>query len=259
MTKDETKLLVALCNDPRLNKAEHIAYIMATVKHETANQFVPVREAYWLSEEWRKRNLRYYPWYGRGFVQITWEDNYYKAELNITAAELATHKSYREIGDKLGTDLVDNPDLALRWDYAYEILVQGMLEGWFTGKSLADFNSNGHFDAVNARKIVNGLDRASLIAAYAKEYLPSVKEKLSSTFPSFRLSIGNKSASVQVVQAILNLWAEQSDIGRVLVVDGWYGIRTARQVKEFQRNCTQIKEATGEIEKDTWKALKGLL
>src|SRR5438045_92240 len=53
-----------------------VAYGLATAWHETAAQMQPVREAYWLSEDWRKANLRYFPWYGRGFVQITWQANY---------------------------------------------------------------------------------------------------------------------------------------------------------------------------------------
>jgi hypothetical protein len=43
--------------------------------------FRPVREAYYLgepepAESWRQANLRYYPWYGRGHIQLTWESNY---------------------------------------------------------------------------------------------------------------------------------------------------------------------------------------
>lgn len=55
-----------------------IAYVLATVEWETAKTFKPVREAFWLSEAWRKKNLRYYPFYGRGYVQLTWEKNYKK-------------------------------------------------------------------------------------------------------------------------------------------------------------------------------------
>lgn len=52
-----------------------------TVRIETggptrALRFTCVREAYWMTEEWRKANLRYYPWYGRGPIQCTLEGNY---------------------------------------------------------------------------------------------------------------------------------------------------------------------------------------
>ena len=49
------------------------AYGLATAWWETNKTMQPVREAYWLSEAWRKPNLRYYPHYGRGYVQLTWK------------------------------------------------------------------------------------------------------------------------------------------------------------------------------------------
>jgi hypothetical protein len=37
------------------------AYALATACHETAYTMQPVREAFWLSESWRRNHLRYYP------------------------------------------------------------------------------------------------------------------------------------------------------------------------------------------------------
>ena len=135
-----------------------LAYILATTKHETNNTFKPVVEAYWLSEGWRKRNLRYYPWHGRGFVQLTWEYNYKKAS------------------DKLGVDFIADPDKALDPELSAKILVVGMLEGWFTGKELSDYITLKKSDFRNARRIVNGMDDADLIAKYAREYDKVLKE-----------------------------------------------------------------------------------
>lgn len=129
-----------------------LAYILATVKHETNNTFEPVVEAYWLSENWRRLNLRYYPWHGRGFVQLTWEYNYKKAS------------------EKLGVDLISDPDKALDPKVSAEILVLGMIEGWFTGKKLSDYITLSHSDFLNARRIINGRDKKELIAKYAREY-----------------------------------------------------------------------------------------
>lgn len=69
--------------------------MIGTIAKESASTFAPVKEAFWLSEEWRKQNLRYYPWYGRGFIQTTWQSNYEK------------------VRDRTGIDVVSNPDLLL--------------------------------------------------------------------------------------------------------------------------------------------------
>src|SRR5262245_11530979 len=67
------------------------ADILGQSGHETNATMQPVVEAYWLSEEWRAENLDYYPWYGRGFVQLTWEENYQRAddELGMAGALIA--------------------------------------------------------------------------------------------------------------------------------------------------------------------------
>ena len=130
------------------------AYVLATAKWETAHTMEPVREAYWLSESWRRTNLRYYPWYGRGYVQLTWEDNYKRAQKEL----------------ELGTLLTDNPDAAMDPRYACQIIVMGMKAGWFTGKKLSDYIDLQRSDFKNARRIVNGTDKAQEIADIAKEY-----------------------------------------------------------------------------------------
>jgi hypothetical protein len=149
------------CSRIIINEAEaggfsrhHLAYMLATAKWETAHTMEPVREAYWLSEEWREANLRYYPWYGRGFVQLTWEENYQRAQ--------------EKLG--LGTVLTDDPDMALEPSIAGRIMLAGMSEGWFTGKKLSDYITPGSVDFVNARRIINGTDHASDIASIAAEY-----------------------------------------------------------------------------------------
>ncbi len=66
-TKDDTvKSIAAECRRQGIGLDTQIAYVIATVEWETGNTFKPVKEAYWLSEDWRRRNLRYYPYFGRG-------------------------------------------------------------------------------------------------------------------------------------------------------------------------------------------------
>lgn len=131
-----------------------LAYLLATSEWETAHTQEPVREAFWLSETWRRDNLRYYPHYGRGFVQLTWKDNYERAD-----AELG-----------LDGALIDNPDNALEPTTAARVIVQGMQEGWFTGRRIDEFITLYKSDFDNARKVVNGMDRSKEIAALAREY-----------------------------------------------------------------------------------------
>jgi putative chitinase len=138
------------------------AYGLATPYWETNKTMQPVREAYWLSEDWRKTHLTYFPHYGRGYVQLTWPKNYEKAD--------------HELG--LGGTLIANLDLAMRPDIAARILVAGMEQGWFTTKKLADYlpiDGDAGFDAFRAaRRIINGQDKAGEIAKLAVQFQASL-------------------------------------------------------------------------------------
>lgn len=147
----DTRLILDACRKHDLLRNQ-AAYVLATAKWETAHTMKPVKEAYWLSEAWRKNNLRYYPWYGRGYIQLTWEENYKRAE--------------RETGYPIH----QKPETALQAEPAAEVLVRGMKFGWFTGKKLSDYITLQKSDFVGARRIVNGTDKASSIAAIAKRY-----------------------------------------------------------------------------------------
>jgi hypothetical protein len=46
----------------------------------------------------------------------------------------------------------------------------GMRKGIFTGKKFADYFSANKTDWVNARRIINGTDKARLIAEYAQDF-----------------------------------------------------------------------------------------
>jgi putative chitinase len=146
----------------------HAAYAMATSYHETAKKMQPVREGLSLSDAWRKKNLRYYPWYGRGDVQLTWEENYIKAD--------------KKLG--LGGSLISNLDLALDPDISAEIMTKGMIEGWFSGDKRGRHtmvrhmpNAEGSFSQFkNSRRIINIMDKAELIAGYAINFQSALKK-----------------------------------------------------------------------------------
>jgi len=139
----------------------HQAYMLATAWHETAKTMQPVREAFNLSENWRKRNLRYWPWYGRGYVQLTWEANYSRADEECAKAGLT------QPGEIMG-----DADVVMRPDVAAFILRKGMDEGWFTGKSNSTYlPATGvatRDQYIKARRIINGTDKADLIEDYAQ-------------------------------------------------------------------------------------------
>jgi predicted chitinase len=145
----------------------HRAYILATAYHETARTMQPVRETLAetdaemvgrLERAWQRGQLKWVrtpywrfdadgkTWAGRGYVQLTHVENYARA------------------GAKLGVDLVADPNRALNPDLAARILVRGMREGWFTGAKLADQSYR------EMRRIVNGTDRADLIAEHAEAF-----------------------------------------------------------------------------------------
>ena len=93
---------------------------------------------------------------GRGYVQITGRRN------------------YTDWSRRLGVDLVGNPQMAQDPRIASRILVEGMMRGTFTGRGLGDYVGNGRADFVNARRTVNGTDRAGGIAQIAQRLMSAM-------------------------------------------------------------------------------------
>ena len=152
--------LVQRCEEFALTYPE-TAYVLATAYHETGyaevvngrkvinRDILPIKER---GSEGYLRSKKYYPYIGYGYVQLTWEDN------------------FRRVGKLIGVDLLKNPEKALEKDIASAILIKGMVFGWFTGvgfhRKCPVYRYN-HLSYVRARKIVNGTDKANLIADYA--------------------------------------------------------------------------------------------
>lgn len=167
MKLGDTRLIVNVCAANGLLRNQ-TAYVLATAYHETAHTMKPVRETLAASDKqaisrleaaWKKGQLKWVKtpywregWFGRGYVQLTHKANY----------ELAARK--------LGIDFVSNPSLVMAPENAAKILVKGSLEGWFTGKKLADYITLHKSDFRGARRIINGTDKAALIAGYAEKY-----------------------------------------------------------------------------------------
>lgn len=163
-----------------------LAYIMATAHHETGARFAPVEEnlnysAKRLTQVWPSRfpslaaatpyannpqklaNKVYggrmgndgpddgWRYRGRGFVQVTGRDNYAKY------------------------GLADNPDAASQNDAAAHIIVDGMINGRFTGLTLRAYFDHDSDNPVGARKIINPDANGAKIAKEYEAYLKAIK------------------------------------------------------------------------------------
>ncbi len=151
-------LLGFIEGDAELTDLRHIAYMLATIKHECADRWKPIEEfASGQAYEGRKDMGNVDPgdgprYKGRGYVQLTWRVN------------------YRKFGNRLNVNLEGNPLLALDPAISYQITSLGMRLGLFTGKELSDYIHDDHCDYRNARKIINGLDKADRIKGYAEKF-----------------------------------------------------------------------------------------
>lgn len=142
--------------------ARWLAYMLATTYHETDRTMAPI------AEYGKGRGHTYgvpdpvtgQTYYGRGFVQLTWKTN------------------YRRLGALVGVDLVNFPDKAMELPIATAVLFDGMRDGLFTGVGLPKYFNDLVDDPVNARRIINGMDRAEMIAGYHGEFLAALRAGL---------------------------------------------------------------------------------
>jgi len=167
MDLGDTRLIIETCRKYGLLRNQ-AAYVLATAYHETAHTMEPVRETLAttdtqaiarLDRAWDRGQLPWVSkpywkdgWFGRGYVQLTHKANYERA------------------GRELGADLVSDPARVMEPQIAADILVRGSLDGWFTGRKLADYITLNASDYVGARRIINGTDRARAIAEHARDY-----------------------------------------------------------------------------------------
>jgi predicted chitinase len=161
--KDSIPLILDECKKQGVTNKAQIAYILATTNHESAMGFLITEIASGDAYEGRaslgntqKGDGRKFK--GRGFVQLTGRLNYQK---------------FSKI---LGIDLISNPNLATSFPIAAKILVYGMIHGSYTGKKLSDYINNAKTDFLNARRIVNGTDKADKIKGYADKFYSILKK-----------------------------------------------------------------------------------
>lgn len=176
------------------DRIEALAYVLATAFHETAATMQSVRETlarsdaaavarlerafaagrlgaartpYWRPDREGKS------WFGRGLVQLTHRRN------------------YQAMSALTGIDLITEPGRAMEMDVSVTILIDGMRAGAFTGRRLDDYFNPCRTDRLGARKIVNGADRAELVARHAAAFATALKRSIgrdSEEFPSLEVS-----------------------------------------------------------------------
>lgn len=184
--------------DVRITDRRHIAYMLATAWHETKQTYDPFKKELYDGPErwpsvlgkteaelrakygpdptnrWIYFEVKYGPeskngkkygntrvgdgelFSGRGYVHLTWFNNYEFYEKHLT-------EKFRK-----PVPLLTQPDLACEPDYALEIMVDGMLNGRFTGRRLSEFIYLDHVDNLQSRRVINALDDAGLIAGRAQ-------------------------------------------------------------------------------------------
>lgn len=126
-----------------------LAYMLATTYHETSKEMWPIEEygkgsgqPYGVPDPETKQT-----YFGRGFVQLTWRDNYHRATI-----ELGLY----------GTDDIEwHAEKALDGVIAARVMFRGMYYGWFRKdgggpQTLPRYFGPSVDDAYMAREIING-------------------------------------------------------------------------------------------------------
>jgi putative chitinase len=160
-----------------------LAYMLATSMHETAATMWPIEEyGKGSGMEYGKPAGPYNEiYYGRGFVQLTWWDNYVRADTEM-----------KWTGDK---SCERYPDNQLKPEYAAPTMYLGMRDGWFRqGHNLPRYFSDTVDDAYGAREIINGdksiipswsngVKIGDLIAGYHEKFRAAVEESVGEVGP----------------------------------------------------------------------------
>lgn len=148
---EHIQLILQECQKQGIIDKRQISYVLATTYHETAHTYRPI-------DEYGGSKTRYAPYWGRGYVQLTWKFNYAKYSAHV------------------GEDLVSHPEKAKEPRAAAFILVHGFKYGTFTGKALHHYINSARCDFVGARRCINGTDKAALIAGYAQKWLQCLEK-----------------------------------------------------------------------------------
>lgn len=177
-------------SDKDITRVNELAYMLATTKHETAHTFRGIKEygqgsgrsygkeievSY--TDAAKKTKVYKNKYFGRGYVQLTWGYNYQRVDEKLGYGKYPNKNKTKPEDFNKGFTISDaiksvylNPDKVLEQENAYIAMVYGMQKGIFTGKKISDYVNNVKTDYYNARRVINGIDKATDIAAYAENF-----------------------------------------------------------------------------------------
>jgi len=169
--------------NPRSEDLRHLAYSLATTYHETSQKMQPIEEygqgagmSYGAPDPETGQT-----YFGRGYVQLTWRDNYRRADEELDLGDCAADETSCEW----------HAENALDPTIAADVMFQGMTEGWFRSsggqrETLSRYFNDNCDDAYNAREIINGdkskvpdwsngVSIGKLIAGYHRDFLAALE------------------------------------------------------------------------------------
>lgn len=159
-------------NNDLIEDNRQFAYVLATIFHETDKKMAPIEEYGKGSKKPYGKKIKFNKqpylkpdkiYYGRGHTQNTWYENY----------EMLTIRAKRQGKD---WDFLNNPELLLQREPSIWATFEAMSSGLYTGRKLRDYFNDRLTDWVSARRIINLLDKADLIAGYAKEFYNALEK-----------------------------------------------------------------------------------
>jgi hypothetical protein len=176
--------------DTDVTRIGELAYMLATTKHETAHTFRGISEfgkgsgrpygteiVVSYTDATNKTTTHKNKYYGRGYVQLTWGYNYQRVDEKLGNGKYPNKNKTKTSDFNKGFTINNaiksiylNPDKALEKENAYVAMVYGMQKGIFTGKKIGNYVSNVKTDYLNARRVINGTDKAATIAGYAEDF-----------------------------------------------------------------------------------------
>lgn len=253
ITRDQAvRLIVQTCLEEGVTNERQIAYVLATAEHESQDFTSPeevhgrkqaARKGYQGNEQDGYRSGEEY--FGRGYAHLThW-------------------RNYQDVGQAIGQgdELARDPILAARPEVASRVLVVGMRDGLFTGRGLDDYIANDRPDYFNARRIVNGVDRAADVAALARDWEPAIGDLVTSVRRNgvdlvlaqevrqadMPIQRGDANARAFELQQYLAALSIGDAAGRPLSPDGDFGRSTEQAVRTYQRGVG-IEPQTGVVD-----------